>query len=81
MPTPIEFGIVILKGSNTALVRFSGVIWYGHLTNRIDRRFQLTFCAAAIAGAVIRSEWFNKLLASAFGLLFVVYIALLFARL
>jgi hypothetical protein len=54
---------------------------HGHLPNRVDSAFQFTFCAAAIAAAVIRSEWFHKLLAPAVGLLFVVYIALLFARL
>jgi hypothetical protein len=54
---------------------------HGRLPNRIDSAFQFTLCAAAIAAAVTRNEWFHKLLAPAFGLLFVVYIALLFARL
>jgi hypothetical protein len=54
---------------------------YGHLPNRIDTAFEFTFCAGAIVAAVTRSEWFHKLLAPAFGLLFAVYIALLFARL
>jgi len=53
----------------------------GHLPNRMDTVFQFTFCAAAIGAFVTRSEWFHKLLAPAFGLLFAVYIALLFARL
>jgi hypothetical protein len=47
----------------------------------MDTTFQITFCAAAIVAFVTRSEWFHKLLAPAFGLLFAVYIALLFARL
>jgi hypothetical protein len=54
---------------------------YGHLPNRIDTAFEFTFCAGGIVAAVTRSEWFHKLLAPAFGLLFAVYIALLFARL
>ena len=54
---------------------------YGHLPNRIDTAFEFTFCAGAIVAAVTRSEWFHKLLAPAFGLLFAVYIALMFARL
>jgi hypothetical protein len=53
----------------------------GHLPNLVDSAFEFTFCAAAIAGAVIRSEWFHKLLAPVAGLLVAVYIALLFARL
>jgi hypothetical protein len=53
----------------------------GHLPNRIDTAFQFTFCAGVIVAAVTRSEWFHKLLAPAFGLLFAVYIAVLFARL
>ena len=57
------------------------VTLYGHLPNLVDRTFEFTFCAAAIAGAVIRNEWFHKVLAPAGGLLIAVYIALLFARL
>ena len=54
---------------------------HGRLPSRIDSAFQFSFCAAAITAAVTRSELFHKLLAPAFGLLFAVYIALLFARL
>jgi len=53
----------------------------GHLPNLVDSAFEFTFCAAAIAGAVTRNEWFHKVLAPAGGLLIAVYIALLFARL
>ena len=53
----------------------------GHLPSRIDLVFQLAFGAMAIVGGVTHSEWFNKLMAPAAGLLFVVYIALLFSRL
>jgi hypothetical protein len=54
---------------------------YGHLPNVVDSAFEFTFCTGAIAGAFTRSEWFHKVLAPTFGLLFVVYIAILFARL
>ena len=57
------------------------VTLYGHLPNLVDSAFEFTFCAAAIAGAVTRNEWFHKVLAPAGGLLIAVYIALLFARL
>jgi hypothetical protein len=73
-----------LFGALLAAVVFSllkTLALHGHLPNRIDSGFQLTFCVAAIAGGVTRGEWFHKLLAPAVGLLFIVYIALLFARL
>jgi hypothetical protein len=54
---------------------------HGHLPNLIDSAFQFTFCAAAIAATIIGSEWFHRLLAPAVGLLFAVYVAVLFARL
>jgi len=54
---------------------------YGHLPNLIDSAFEFALCAAAIAGGVTRSEWFHKVLAPVGGLLFAVYIALLFGRL
>ena len=54
---------------------------FGHLPNLVDSAFELTFCAAAIAGAVTRNVWFHRVLAPAGGLLIAVYIALLFARL
>jgi hypothetical protein len=71
-------------GALLAAVLFSllkNLTLHGRLPNRIDSAFQFTLCAAAIAAAFTRNEWFHKLLAPAFGLLFVVYIALLFARL
>jgi hypothetical protein len=71
-------------GALLAAVLFSllkNLTLHGRLPNRIDSAFQFIFCAAAIAATVTRNEWFHKLLAPAFGLLFVVYIALLFARL
>ena len=71
-------------GAQLASVVFSlskTLALYGHLPNRIDTAFEFAFCAVATVAAVTRSEWFHKLLAPAFGLLFAVYIALLFARL
>jgi len=54
---------------------------HGRLPNHFDRTFEFTFGAVAIAAALTRSERFHKFLAPATGLLFIVYIALLFARL
>jgi hypothetical protein len=71
-------------GAQLASVLFSllkTLALQGHLPNRMDAAFQFTFCAAAILAFVTRSEWFHKLLAPGFGLLFAVYIALLFTRL
>ncbi|MBV9673153.1 MAG: hypothetical protein JO076_10065 [Verrucomicrobia bacterium] len=71
-------------GAQLASVVFSlskTLALYGHLPNRIDTAFEFTFCAGAMVAAITRSELFHKLLAPAFGLLFAVYIGLLFARL
>jgi hypothetical protein len=71
-------------GALLAAVLFSllkNLTLHGRLPNRIDSAFQFIFCAAAIAATVTRNEWFHKLLAPAFGLLFVAYIGFLFARL
>ena len=53
----------------------------GHLPDRINLGFHVIFGVSAIAGAITRWEWFHKLMAAAFAVLFVLYIALLFARL
>ena len=71
---PVVLAAVIFSLSKTLALS-------GHLPNRIDTAFEFTFFAFAIVAVVTRSEWFHKLLAPAFGLLFAVYIALLFARL
>jgi hypothetical protein len=71
-------------GAAFATVLFSllkTVALSGHLPSRGDRAFEFTFGAVAILAAVTRSEWFHRLLAPAFGVLFVIYIALLFSRL
>jgi hypothetical protein len=52
-----------------------------HLPGRMNGAFHVLFGLAAIVGAITRREWFHKLLAPAVGLLFLLYIALLFARL
>lgn len=53
----------------------------GHLPGRMNGVFHVLFGLAAIGGATTRREWFHKLLAPAVGVLFILYIALLFARL
>jgi hypothetical protein len=71
-------------GANFAGTVFSllkTLVLYEHLPSRVDRAFQFTFCAAALVAALTPSEWFHRLLAPAMGLLIVVYIGLLFARL
>jgi len=71
-------------GALLAAVLFSllkNLTLHGHLPNLLDSAFQFAFCLAAIAAAVTQNERFQKLLAPAFGLLFAVYVALLFARL
>jgi hypothetical protein len=54
---------------------------HGHLPDRVDCTFEFTFGGCAMAAAWIRSERFHKFLAPTFGLMFLAYIALLFARL
>jgi hypothetical protein len=71
-------------GANFASVVFSllkTLVLYRHLPSRVDSAFEFTFGVAALVAAVTRSEWFHRLFAPAMGLLIVVYIALLFARL
>lgn len=53
----------------------------GHLPGRTNGVFHVLFGLAAIAGASTGREWFHKLLAPAVGVLFLLYIVLLFARL
>jgi len=53
----------------------------GHLPGRRNGEFHVIFCLVALVAAITRREWIHKLLAPAFGLLFLLYIILLFARL
>jgi hypothetical protein len=57
------------------------VALYGRLPAPIDSIFLSIFGLAAIAGAITRNEWFHQLMVPAMSLLFLFYIALLFARL
>jgi hypothetical protein len=54
---------------------------YGHLLGRMNGEFHVIFALAVIVASITRREWFHKLLAPALGLLFLLYITLLFARL
>jgi hypothetical protein len=47
----------------------------------LNLAFHAIFGVSAITGAITRREWFHKLMALAFALLFFLYITLLFARL
>ncbi|MBV9490156.1 MAG: hypothetical protein JO069_10590 [Verrucomicrobia bacterium] len=53
----------------------------GHLPNRMNGVFHVLFGLAGLVGAITRRERFHNLMAPAVGLLFLLYIALLFARL
>jgi hypothetical protein len=53
----------------------------GHLPGRMNGVFHVLFGLAAIVGVIARREGFHQLLAPAVGLLFLLYIALLFTRL
>jgi hypothetical protein len=58
-----------------------GLALYGRLPGPMDAEFHAIFGLAAVVAAITRREWFHKLLAPAIGLLFILYITLLFARL
>jgi hypothetical protein len=53
----------------------------GHLPGHMNAEFHMIFGLAAITAAITRREWYHKVLAPVVGLLFVLYIALLYARL
>ncbi len=53
----------------------------GHLPRRVNGTFHVIFGLMAIAAAITRHESFHKLLTPILGVLFLLYIALLFARL
>jgi hypothetical protein len=52
-----------------------------HLPRHLNGEFHIIFGLAAIVAALTRREWFHLFLAPAFALVFLLYIALLFARL
>jgi hypothetical protein len=53
----------------------------GRLPGQLNGEFHAVFSLAAIVGAITRREWYHKLMAPVFALVFVLYITLLFARL
>ena len=53
----------------------------GHLPHRLNGKFHLIFVLTGILAAIIRREWFHKLLAPVFAVVFLLYITLLFGRL
>jgi hypothetical protein len=57
------------------------LILYGRLPSPINTAFQVIIGLAAIVAAFLRKEWYHQLLGPALACLFLVYIALLFARL
>ncbi|HEY4815133.1 MAG TPA: hypothetical protein VIH58_10675 [Chthoniobacterales bacterium] len=54
------------------------LVIYGRLPRLLDMGFQLSFGVIAITAMLLRQEWFHKLLAPLSGLLFLVYIGLIF---
>lgn len=60
---------------------FKELLLYGRLPHALNLGFLLAFGVIAIAAMILRQEWFHKLLAPVSGLLFLVYIALIFYRL
>jgi hypothetical protein len=71
-------------GFMLAGVAFSAVkelVLNGHLPGRLNGEFHLIFGLVASVAVITRREWFHKLLAPAFALLFLLYITLLFGRL
>jgi hypothetical protein len=95
LPDPKEETIVELRehylahriwffGAQLGAVVFSlakTLILSGHLAEPLDTNFQLIFGVASVAAMTIRREWFHKALAPTLGVLFVLYIALIFYRL
>ena len=53
----------------------------GHLPGRTNGEFHVIFGLVVIIAAMTRREWFHKLLAPALGMMFLLYITLLYARL
>jgi hypothetical protein len=54
---------------------------YGRLPGRMNAEFHLIFGVAVIGAAFTCREWYHKLLAPALIIFFVIYVAVLFARL
>lgn len=95
LPDPKEENIVELRehyfahriwffGALLGAVVFSlakVLILTGHLAEPLDTNFQLIFGLASVTAMMIDREWFHKALAPVVGVLFTLYIALIFYRL
>lgn len=57
------------------------LVLYGRLPHPLDLSFQLVFGVIAITAMLLRWEWFHRLLAPVSGVLFLLYIALIFRNL
>jgi hypothetical protein len=57
------------------------LVLYGRLPHPLDLGFQLAFGVLSITAILVRREWFHKLAAPIAGVLFLIYIALIFYRL
>jgi heme A synthase len=57
------------------------LVLYGRLAHPLDLGFQLAFGVIAITAMLQGWEWLHKLLAPISGVLFLIYIALIFRRL
>ena len=57
------------------------IVLYGRLPHPLDLGFQLAFGVIAITAMLQEREWLHKLLAPISGVLFLIYIALIFRRL
>ena len=71
-------------GALTGAIIFSAskeVALSGRLPGGVNGIFHVSFGAAAIAAAITGREWFHQLMTPIMGLLFVLYIAVLFAKL
>jgi hypothetical protein len=71
-------------GALVACLVFSAgkdVVLSGHLPMPVNLEFHVIFALFCLVAAITRREWFHKLLAPAAGLLLLLYITILYARL
>jgi hypothetical protein len=72
------FGAVL---SNVVFSLLKELVLYERLPHPLNLGFHLAFGAIAISAMLVRREWLHKLLAPVTGLLFLLYIALIFRNL
>jgi hypothetical protein len=72
------FGAVL---ASTVFSAAKSLALNGHFPSRTNGKFHIIFGLAAIMAAITRREWFHKLLAPAMGVLFLLYVIELYARL